>query len=69
MNSQLNMQLNSKAKLEKFITENLDIVPETHHLDELWVVVSRTLSRGINVTKENIIDYYLTCLRYDNLKD
>ena len=69
MNSQLNMQLNSKAKLEKFITENLDIVPETHHLDELWVVVSRTLGRGINVTKENIIDYYLTCLRYDNLKD
>jgi len=69
MNSQLNTQLNSKAKLEKFITENLDIVPETHHLDELWVVVSRTLGRGINVTKENIIDYYLTCLRYDNLKD
>ena len=69
MNSQLNMQLNSKAKLEKFITENLDIVPETHHLDELWVVVSRTLGRGINVTKENIIEYYLTCLRYNNLKD
>ena len=69
MNSQLNMQLNSKAKLEKFITENLNIVPEIHHLDELWVVVSRTLSRGINVTKENIIEYYLTCVRYDSLKD
>ena len=69
MNLQLSTQLNSKAKLKKFITENLNIVPETDHLNELWVVVSRTLHRGINLTKENIIEYYLTCIRYDNLKD
>mgnify|MGYP003348401643 FL=1 len=69
MNLQLSLQLNSKADLAKLIAKELKVVPETDHLNELWVVVSRTLHKGINVTKENIIEYYLTCVRYDNLKD
>ena len=69
MNLQLNLQLNSKADLAKLIAKELKVVPETDHLNELWVVVSRTLYKGINITKENIIEYYLTCVRYDNLKD
>ena len=69
MNLQLSSQLNSKADLAKLIANELKVVPETDHLNELWVVVSRTLHKGINITKENIIEYYLTCVRYDNLKD
>jgi hypothetical protein len=69
MNLQLNMQLNSKQELHQLISKELGLEPITTHIDELWVVVTRTLHKGINVSKENIVDYYLTCCRYDNLKD
>ena len=69
MNLQLNMQLNSKQELYQLISKELNLEPATTHIDELWVVVTRTLHKGIDVSKENLVEYYLTCCRYDNLKD
>ena len=69
MNLQLNMQLNSKQELHQLISKELNLEPATTHIDELWVVVTRTIHKGINVSKENLVEYYLTCCRYDNLKD
>jgi len=47
MNLQLNMQLNSKQDLHQLINKELNLEPITTHIDELWVVVSRTLHKGI----------------------
>ena len=69
MNLQLSMQLNSKQELHQLISKELNLEPTTPHIDELWVVVTRTIHKGINVSKENLVEYYLTCCRYDNLKD
>ena len=69
MNLQLNMQLKSKQDLHQLINEELNLEPTTTHIDELWVVVTRTRDMGINISKENIVEYYLTCCKYDNLKD
>jgi len=63
------MQLNNKQELYQLISEELELEPTTTHIDELWVVVTRTLHKGISVSKENLVDYYLTCCKYDNLKD
>jgi hypothetical protein len=63
------MQLNNKQELYQLISEELKLEPTTTHIDELWVVVTRTLHKGISVSKENLVDYYLTCCKYDNLKD
>lgn len=69
MNLQLSMQFNSKQELHQLISKELNLEPTATHIDELWVVVTRTLYKGINVSKENIVEYYLTCCKYDNLKD
>jgi hypothetical protein len=69
MNLQLNMQLKNKQDLHQLISEELKLEPITTHIDELWVVVNRTRDMGINVSKENLVEYYLTCCKYDNLKD
>lgn len=69
MNLQLSMQFNTKQELHQLINKELNLEPTATHIDELWVVVTRTLYKGINVSKENIVEYYLTCCKYDNLKD
>jgi len=69
MNLQLNMQLKTKQDLHQLISEELKLEPLTTHIDELWVVVDRTRDMGINISKENLVEYYLTCCKYDNLKD
>jgi RNAse (barnase) inhibitor barstar len=63
------MQLKNKQDLHQLISEELKLEPITTHIDELWVVVNRTRDMGINVSKENLVEYYLTCCKYDNLKD
>ena len=69
MNLQLNMQLNSKYELTQLISKELKIVPNTTHINELWVVISEHTNKRVSITKQQVIEYYLSCCRYDNLKD
>lgn len=69
MNLQLNMQLNSKNELIQLINKELKIIPNPTHINELWVVVTENVNKRVNITKQQIIDYYMSCCRYDNLKD
>ena len=69
MNLQLNMQLNSKYELAQLISKELKIVPNATHINELWVVISEHANKRVSITKQQVIEYYLSCCRYDNLKD
>ena len=69
MNLQLNMQLNSKDELAQLITKELKIIPNTTHINELWVVILENTNKRVGITKQQVVEYYLSCCRYDNLKD
>jgi hypothetical protein len=38
-------------------------------LDEMWKVVNSLANKGYEVTKEHLVNYYLTCVRFEQLKD
>ncbi len=38
-------------------------------LEEMWKVVNSPSNRGHEVTKEHLVNYYLTCVRFEQLKD
>jgi len=38
-------------------------------LDEMWKVVNSPANKGYEVTKEHLVNYYLTCVRFEQLKD
>jgi len=38
-------------------------------LDEMWKVVNSPTNKGYEVTKEHLVNYYLTCVRFEQLKD
>jgi hypothetical protein len=38
-------------------------------LNEMWNVLHSPSNREHEVTKEHLVNYYTTCLRFDSLKD
>jgi len=38
-------------------------------LNEIWNVLHSPLNQEHKVTKEHLVNYYTTCLRFENLKD
>jgi hypothetical protein len=38
-------------------------------LEEMWNVVNSPVNQGYEVTKEHLTNYYLTCVRFEQLKD
>jgi len=38
-------------------------------LNEVWSVLNSPVNQRYEVTKEHLVNYYTTCLRFDNLKD
>ncbi len=38
-------------------------------LNEMWNVLNSPSNREHEVTKEHLVNYYTTCLRFDSLKD
>jgi hypothetical protein len=38
-------------------------------LNELWSVLSSPINQRYEVTKEHLVNYYLTCVRFEQLKD
>jgi len=46
-------------------TENLN----EKALNEMWNVLHSPSNREHEVTKEHLVNYYISCLRFDSLKD
>ena len=46
-------------------TENLN----EKALNEMWNVLNSPSNKEHEVTKEHLVNYYTTCLRFDSLKD
>ena len=46
-------------------TENLN----EKALNEIWSVLNSPVNQRYEVTKEHLVNYYTTCLRFDSLKD
>jgi len=38
-------------------------------LNEMWNVLHSPSNKEYEVTKEHLVNYYTTCLRFDSLKD
>lgn len=38
-------------------------------LEETWSALHSSLNQGHEITKEHLVNYYTTCLRFENLKD
>ena len=38
-------------------------------LNEMWNVLHSPSNREHEITKEHLVNYYTTCLRFDSLKD
>jgi hypothetical protein len=38
-------------------------------LEETWRVLNSPSNQGHEVTKEHLVNYYTTCLRFEQLKD
>jgi len=38
-------------------------------LNEMWNVLNSPSNKEHEVTKEHLVNYYTTCLRFDSLKD
>jgi len=38
-------------------------------LNEVWSVLNSPVNQRYEVTKEHLVNYYTTCLRFDSLKD
>ena len=61
---------NHKEELKQLLTSEL----KTEHLNEkalneMWNVLNSPSNREHEVTKEHLVNYYTTCLRFDSLKD
>lgn len=38
-------------------------------LEETWRVLNSPSNQGYEITKEHLVNYYTTCLRFEQLKD
>jgi hypothetical protein len=38
-------------------------------LEETWRVLHSPSNQGYEITKEHLVNYYLTCVRFEQLKD
>ena len=61
---------NHKEELKQLLTSEL----KTEHLNEkalneMWNVLNSPSNREHEVTKEHLVNYYTTCLRFEQLKD
>jgi hypothetical protein len=59
-----------KEELKQLLTKELKLEQLNEKaLDEMWNVVNSPSNRGHEVTKEHLVNYYLTCVRFEQLKD
>ena len=64
------MLINSKQELENLLVKELKVEKlDEKSLEEMWKVVNSPANRGHEVTKEHLVNYYLTCVRFEQLKD
>ena len=59
-----------KEELKQLLIKELKLEQlDEKALDEMWNVVNSPANRGYEVTKEHLVNYYLTCVRFEQLKD
>lgn len=64
------MILESKEELKQILITELKAVDLNEKaLNEIWNVLHSPSNRKHEVTKEHLVNYYTTCLRFENLKD
>lgn len=64
------MILDSKEELKQILTKELkDKNLNEKALDETWNVLHSSSNQGHEITKEHLVNYYTSCLRFENLKD
>ena len=64
------MILESKEELKQILTNELKTIDLNEKaLNEIWNVLHSPSNREHEVTKEHLVNYYTTCLRYESLKD
>ena len=64
------MILNSKEELKQILTNELKIANVNEKaLDEIWNVLHSPSNREHKITKEHLVNYYTSCLRFESLKD
>jgi hypothetical protein len=60
----------NKEELEQLLINELKVEQlNKKALEEMWKVVNSPSNRGHEVAKEHLINYYLTCVRFEQLKD
>jgi hypothetical protein len=64
------MLISSKQELENLLVKELkDENLSKKALNEMWNVLNSPSNREHEVTKEHLVNYYTTCLRFEQLKD
>ena len=64
------MILNSKEELKQILTNELKTANVNEKaLDEIWNVLHSPSNREHKITKEHLVNYYTSCLRFESLKD
>jgi hypothetical protein len=64
------MLISSKQELENLLVKELKVEKlDEKALEEMWNAVNSPANRGHEVTKEHLVNYYLTCVRFEQLKD
>ena len=59
-----------KEELKQLLTKELKLEQLNEKaLDEMWNVVNSPSNRRHKVTKEHLVNYYVSCLRFEQLKD
>ena len=64
------MLISSKQELENLLVKELKAEKlDEKALEEMWNVVNSPANQGHEITKEHLVNYYTTCLRFEQLKD
>lgn len=57
-------------ELKTVLTNELKIIDLNEKaLNEIWNVLHSPSNREHKVTKEHLVNYYISCLRFESLKD
>jgi hypothetical protein len=64
------MLISSKQELENLLVKELkDENLNKKALNEMWNVLNSPSNKEHEITKEHLVNYYTTCLRFEQLKD
>ena len=64
------MILESKEELKQILITELKAVDLSEKaLDETWNVLHSSSNQGHEITKEHLVNYYVSCVRFESLKD